>query len=229
VIRRLIDLHSFLYNQSFYPVLLSSLFSLALYAARVLYSGFWTVYANLVWNLVLAWVPYAFSVFAASLYRTFPKQWWLLVPPGFVWLAFFPNAPYIMTDFFHLALRPGVPLWYDVLLLAAFSWTGIFLAIASLRTMQVIISVYLGKALSWVFVAIALGLSGLGMYLGRFGRWNSWDLVFHPRSILADVASQFLEPLENLRFFGFTILFTGFLLVCYLMFISMRHLDVRDL
>lgn len=229
MLRTLQDLNRFLINQSFYPILLSSLFALALYFARGLYSGSWLIYRNLVWNLVLAWVPYAFSMLAAGLFLAFSRHWWLVIPPAAVWLAFFPNAPYILTDFFHLAVRPGVPLWYDVLLLAAFSWTGVFLAIASLRTMQIITAAYLGKIASWFFVFLALSLSGLGIYLGRFGRWNSWDLLLNPESIMAEVASSVLEPLENLRFFGFTVLITIFLLICYLTFISTRRLEASEI
>lgn len=229
MLRTLRDLNRFLINQSFYPILLSSLFALALYAARGIYSGSWLIYRNLVWNLVLAWVPYAFSMLAAGLFLTFSGQWWLVIPPAAVWLAFFPNAPYIITDFFHLATRPGVPLWYDVLLLAAFSWTGVFLAIASLRTMQIITGAYLGRAASWFFVLLALSLSGLGIYLGRFGRWNSWDLLLNPESIIAEIATSLLEPLENLRFFGFTVLITIFLFICYLTFISTRRLEESEI
>jgi uncharacterized membrane protein len=223
------NLHHFLANQSFYAVLLSSLFAFALYFGRAAYSGDWIVYRNLTWNLVLAWVPFAFSFLAAGLFRTFPGRWWIVIPPALVWLVFFPNAPYLVTDFFHLVPRLGVPLWYDVLLLAVFSWTGIFLAIASLRTMHIITSAYIGRILGWVFVVLALSLSGLGIYLGRFGRWNSWDLLFNPKSIIKEVAVSFLEPLDNLRFFGFSIIITGFLFICYITFISMRHLEANEI
>ncbi|MBN1146232.1 MAG: DUF1361 domain-containing protein [Anaerolineales bacterium] len=221
-------LHRFLVSQLIYPIVLSSALAMAVYVVRVLVSNTYVVYANLVWNLLLAWMPYLFSVLAAALYRLFPRRWWLLIVPSAIWLAFFPNAPYIITDFFHLAQRPGIPLWYDMLLLTTFSWTGIFLAVASLRTMQVLAKAYLGTLLSWVFVAFSLGLGGLGIYLGRFERWNSWDLLSHPRSILADVALRIVSPFENVRFFSFTILVSAFLLVCYLMFISVRHAAEAD-
>jgi uncharacterized membrane protein len=143
-------------------------------------------------------------------------------------LIFFPNAPYIVTDFFHLTPRPSIPLWYDIMLITAFSWTGIFLALASLRTMQGLVKIYLGEIVGWIFVGVSLALSGLGIYLGRFERWNSWDLLVHPHRILADIAVRFYDPLSNIRFFSFTILFTAFLLVCYLTFISMRHVGELD-
>ena len=222
LIKDLDRLHRFLLSQTLYPILLSTLFALALFAARVLQSHSF-VYQNLIWNLFLAWMPYMFSFWAAALYATGTGRWWVIIFPGFLWLIFFPNAPYIITDFLHLANRPGVPMWYDILMLATFAWTGCFLAIASLRTMQIIVRNHLGWLMSWVFAVTALTLGGLGIYLGRFSRWNTWDIFISPKEILDDVAIRVLTPLSNLTFFGFTTLFTAFLLVCYLMFISIRR------
>lgn len=219
--------HRFFSGQLFYPILLSSALAVTIYLSRIYLSHNWLIYRNLVWNLFLAWVPYGFSILAAGLYQFFPRQWWLLIIPGGLWLLFFPNAAYIVTDFSHLGERPYVPLWYDILLLATFAWTGIFLAITSLRTMQVLVKSYLGGFMSWIFVAIAMGLNGLGIYLGRFERWNSWDFFLHPRTILVDIARRFANPFDNLRFFGFTILITAFLIVCYLTFVSVHRLDEK--
>lgn len=220
MMNEILKIHRFLAGQSFYPIVLSTGLALFTFTGRIYQSDSPLIYRNLVWNLFLAWLPYLFSMLAAYFFIKTPKRWWRLVVPASLWLIFFPNAPYIITDFLHLTERPYVPLWYDILLISIFAWTGIFLAIASLHTMQRITRHYGGEFLSWVFVAIALGLSGLGIYLGRFERWNSWDLLIRPRSIVADVMGRFADPLDNLRFFGFTMLFTAFLLVCYLMFIS---------
>jgi uncharacterized membrane protein len=214
------NLHRFAASQSFYPLLLASLLAVFFFIGRAIYSGTLN-YVNLVWNLFLAWVPYVFSVIAAILHRLLPKDWWLLPIPGIAWLAFFPNAPYMVTDFYHLGERPPVPLWYDIGLIAIFAFTGCFLAIASLHTMHRLVEVYLGKIVGWTFVSIALALSGSGIYLGRFERWNTWDLLLHPLSIFKDIASRVLNPLDHLRFIGFTLMFTAILLVFYLMFISM--------
>ncbi|HSO28007.1 MAG TPA: DUF1361 domain-containing protein [Anaerolineales bacterium] len=224
--RLLLAGHRFLLRQAFYPLALSTFLALTIYGGRVYLSENWLVYRNLLWNLFLAWLPYFFSLAAALLYRLSPRYAWLLIPlPGFLWLIFFPNAPYIVTDFLHLEQRPYVPLWYDILLISSFAWTGIFLAVASLRMMQILVRAYLGNVVSWFFVAFALGLSALGIYLGRFQRWNSWDLLFHPGKILADVTVRVINPLDNLRFVGFTALFTLFLLICYLVFISFSRLE----
>jgi uncharacterized membrane protein len=224
---KIMRFHHFLVDHSFYPIALSTMYALALYTGRVVGSGAWLVYANLVWNLFLAWIPYGFSISADGLHRLFPRQWWWLIPPGVIWLLFFPNAPYILTDFFHLEPRYGSPLWYDMLLLIVFSFTGIFLAVASLRTMQRLVSYYAGKYVGWTFAFLALVLGGLGIYLGRFERWNSWDMLTQPERILADLLSPMTDPLNSLRFFGFSGLFTVFLLICYLMFATMKRPDER--
>src|SRR5512139_2396040 len=97
----LYKLHSFLDAQLFYPLLLSSLLASGLFAGRVFLTGNFG-YKNLVWNLFLAWIPYLFSLLAAALRVIYPHRGWLLLAPGFFWLIFFPNAPYIITDFQHL-------------------------------------------------------------------------------------------------------------------------------
>jgi len=163
-----------------------------------------------------------FSIWAAALYANRSGRWWVLIFPGFLWLIFFLNALYIITVFLHLAVRPRVPMWYDILMLAAFAWTGFFLAITSLRTMQLLVKKHVGWLISWVFAGAVLTLGGIGIYLGRFSRWNSWDIFISPKEILFDVASRVVNPLSNLSFFGFTSIITAFLIVCYLMFISIR-------
>lgn len=215
-------LHNFFLKQSFYPIVLSSGLTLILFAGRVWRSDS-LVYRNLVWNLALAWIPYLASLWTASIFKLFPRARWLLLIPGAVWLAFFPNAPYIVTDFLHLYPRVGIPVWYDILLLATFAWTGLFLAIISLRTMHNLITVHLGWLVGWLFAGTALLLGGLGIYLGRFSRFNSWDLVLNPMEVFYDVAIRFVDPIRNLSFFGFTLLFSAFLLVVYLTFISVHH------
>lgn len=219
--------HQFLSSHLIYPLILSTLLAGFLLGARVLVSHS-LAYKNLVWNLFLAWMPYGFSLWAALLNVRNPGRWWVLLIPGGLWLIFFPNAPYIVTDFLHLGTRPYIPLWYDITMLATFAWTGCFLAIASLRTMQILVRNYLGWITSWLFAAGVLSLGGLGIYLGRFSRWNSWDLLLNPKGVAKDVILRFIDPLSNLRFFGFTLIFTAFLLVCYLTFISVRRIGDPD-
>ncbi len=196
------------------------------FAFRVFYSGTRN-YSNLMWNLFLAWLPYLLSVAAASFYQQKPKKWGLIFLAGMLWLVFFPNAPYMVTDFYHLDPRPPVPLWFDISLIAIFAFTGCFLAIASLRSIHFIVERSLGKIIGWIFAFFSLGLGSLGVYLGRFGRFNSWDILLDPKSVVKEIATNLLNPLDNLGFLGFTIMFTSILLVIYLMFVSASTADAR--
>jgi uncharacterized membrane protein len=214
-VRRLGQVHRTLVRQALYPTMLASLLAVALLFGRG-YRSRSITYAFLLWNLILAWIPYLSSLWANQLHRRHPRRWWYLVIPGFLWLAFFPNAPYIVTDFWHLQDRAPIPVWYDIGLLSAFALTGLFLAVFSLRTMQRLVAHYAGGILSWLFVVTALGLGGLGIYLGRFLRWNSWDLLLHPRDVLGDIAVRLADPLSHPQTFGVTFLFAAILFVCYL-------------
>jgi uncharacterized membrane protein len=191
----------------------------AFFVFRVFYSETRN-YSNLMWNLFLAWLPYIISVFAVTVYRHNRRHWVAIFLISCLWLVFFPNAPYIVTDFYYLEPRPPVPFWFDISLIAIFAFTGCFLAIASLRSIHVIVGGYLGKFIGWIFALFALALGSLGVYLGRFGRYNSWDILFDPKSVLKEIASNLLNPLDNLGFVGFTLMFTSILLVFYLMFVT---------
>ncbi len=225
---RIATYHRSLKNHLFYPILLSSLLAVGIFCGRIILSGSWIVYRNLVWNLFLAWIPYLVSLMVAYLFYKRRRSWLLIVLLGFTWLIFFPNAPYLLTDFLHLQQRPYVPLWYDILLLATFAWTGCFLGIASLRIMQGMVETVSGRLIGWLFVMLAIGASSLGVYLGRFSRWNSWDMLTQPEMILREVAGKITDPLNNLRFLGFTVLFISFLTVSYVMFTSMHHVKENE-
>jgi uncharacterized membrane protein len=216
---KLLAWHKFLLRHYFYPLLLSSLMACSFLLFRVLYSHTYN-YSNLLWNLFLAWLPYTFSVIAASFYQTSSKRWGFILLFIIFWLVFFPNAPYIVTDFYYLDPRPPIPLWFDISLIAIFAFTGCFLAIASLRIIHLMIDKSLGKIVGWLFALFSLGLASLGVYLGRFGRYNSWDILLAPKSLIKELVTNLFNPLDNLGFLGFTVMFTSILLVFYLMFVT---------
>lgn len=211
------DLHRFLMRHSFYPLLLASALASAFLVGRFYTIGYRT-YGFLLRNLVLAWLPYLFALLAVRLHERTPKRWWAMLALGGLWLLFFPNAPYIMTDIVHLWHIPIGIWWYDIGMVAAFAWAGCFLGVASLAAMQGIVRDLVGRSLSWLFVFGALGLSGLGIYLGRFARLNSWDALFSPRYTARHLFNSVFDPSSQPHSFGMSFMFAALLLVCYLMF-----------
>src|SRR6266508_4122396 len=217
--QRLYQFHRFLGQHMFYALLLTSALACGILAARVARVHRLS-YAFLFWNLVLAWTPYWLSLWAGANQRRHPREWWRLLAPGALWLLFFPNAPYIVTDLVHLRERPPVPLWFDIGLLAAFMLSGCFLAVVSLHIMQTLVRRLAGSLASWLFVGIAVGLSGLGVYLGRLQRWNSWDIVIYPRDVLGDAIRPLLYPASHLHPLGLSALFAAILFICYVMYLT---------
>jgi uncharacterized membrane protein len=193
-----------------------------LLALRMAYTrGF--MYMGLLWNLFLAWLPLVSSLAAYNLYRKWFSMTTLLVlASAFVWLLFFPNAPYLLTDLMHLQAS-DVPLWYDLILLVAFAWTGSFLGHVSLYLMQTVVQRMAGALLSWVFALGTLGLGSLGIYLGRFLRWNSWDIFTRSTEILADIWKLIRHPFANLETVAFSVLFYLFLVASYWMLVTLMQ------
>ncbi|HET6846453.1 MAG TPA: DUF1361 domain-containing protein, partial [Anaerolineales bacterium] len=192
----------------------ASVVCVALVSARIAYSDS-RRYTNLVWNLFLAWIPFILAYLAYVL--SWSRALMLIVIPVFaaLWLIFFPNAPYILTDLQHLGGPAGaVPLWFDVIMLIWFSWTGMLLGIVSLNLMQEIISRQLGRLAGWIFVFVVAGLTSIGLYLGRFIRLNSWDILQDPTAAAGDVFSWLADP--SLRSAGFIGLYTAFFVFVYL-------------
>ncbi len=173
-----------------------------------------TYYRFLAWNLFLAWVPFAISIvaFARARRRLDPLVAALLV----LWLLFFPNAPYLLTDFIHLDESAAAPAWYDALMLSSFAWTALLLGFASLYLVQLIVREVVGSAASWVVVSAVLALGSFGVYLGRFVRFNSWDVFWRPRHVADVVARQLDDPLRHPRMVVVLTVLTAFLLVGYL-------------
>src|SRR5215510_1860816 len=200
----------------------ATIFSVAVWRVRSEVSG--TVhYAFLIWNLFLAWIPFliAYFIYTVSLAR----KWLYVVIPisAFLWLIFFPNAPYILTDFQHLAgVWSDVPIWYDVMLLIWFAFTGLLLGMVSLFLMQEIIRREFGRWVGWGFVALVAGLSSAGIYMGRFLRWNSWDILRNPAGIALYTFERVQDP--SLQSIGFTSLFAAFFLFLYITLYTFGHL-----
>ena len=193
----------------------------AMVTVRIVYTGN-LGWDWLYWNLFLAWVPLVVALFVYDRSRKGASGLALLAG-GAVWLAFFPNAPYIVTDLQYLRDFDGAPIWYDAVLAWSAAWAGLALGFISLYLMQSVVRRRFGHVFGWGFAATVLALSSFGIYLGRFERWNSWDLVTRPHALLADVWT-----LAELRTAAVTILFTAFLGLTYLVFYSFARAGLLE-
>ncbi|HTP01794.1 MAG TPA: DUF1361 domain-containing protein [Anaerolineales bacterium] len=200
---------------------IASFVCVMLVAARILYSGNGQ-YINLVWNLFLAWIPFVLAYLAYMLSWQGRRMYFVIAAFAALWLIFFPNAPYILTDLQHLGQgRANVPVWYDVAVLIWFSWTGMLLGIVSLNLMQDIIRRQIGRRAGWAFVLIVSVFTGIGIYLGRFIRLNSWDLLRQPGLLATSLPDWIEDP--SARSVGFITLYTLFFIFVYLTIYAFGH------
>lgn len=179
---------------------------------RVFYSDS-PAYLFLNWNLFLAGVPWLIAKKfenSAKRQKTIP-----LLIAGTSWLLFFPNAPYIFTDLFHLRAIGSMPIWFDLILILSFAWTGMLFGFSSLFKLEKIFTLKFGRKPTQLAITSLLFASAFGVYIGRFLRWNSWDILQNPGALLYDVAHRFIYPFEHPRTWGMTLLFGLLLNIMY--------------
>ena len=149
----------------------ASMLSCVILALRIALTGqFRQLY--LVWNLFLAWMPLFFALTAVCLAHSRPQRRWCFFSAATAWLLFFPNAPYILTDLIHLGPKSNARFWTDLVLILIFALIGLVLGFLSLFLMQRLVARRHGWPAGWLFVGVVAGLSGFGIFAGRFLRWN---------------------------------------------------------
>jgi uncharacterized membrane protein len=153
----------------------------------------------------------------------------LIAVVAVVWVLLLPNAAYLVTElnFSHRRDDDPAPLWYDIVMVLALALSGV------LNTLSNVLLVQLGYVLivrpndddpyrqpdSWALVAVALVLVTVGIYLGRYVRFNSWDLL-HPWSFVRKLAEHFRVPDRLRTLAGFVVVHTLFFGLLYLLIVA---------
>jgi uncharacterized membrane protein len=198
--------------ETIFMVLLSA-FCLGISLYRCYYTGT-KVFLFLNWNLFLAFVPWALTSLSAlkpAFKRTRLRVTILLC----AWLLFFPNAPYILTDLFYLRLKFTMPLWYDLLLILSFAWTGLLFGFLSLWDIENILRAYIKPVPLTALSTAFLFIGSFGIYIGRYLRWNSWDIFTDPLELMSDISGRFMNPFVYPGSWGMTLFMGLFLNMLY--------------
>lgn len=195
-------------------LLLSGCFSCLLLLARVIVSGTPT-YLFLPWNLFLGFIPYAITQWMTRRVSLLENKW-SFYALMFVWLLFIPNSFYIITDLFHLTHIDSAPKWYDVLMIFSFAWNGLLYGIISLRKVELLISMQSGKTVSVFFILLVMWLAAFGIYIGRFLRYNSWDIITNPFSLAGEIVDMMIHPFKHGYGWGMTFVYGLFMTFVYM-------------
>ena len=187
-------------------LLASSLASIGLYVAGVFTNDTWD-FAYLIWNLLLAWIPLGLMLWLLRTLRFRIWSNWLPLVITVLWLGFLPNSFYMITDFIHLQEEVRADLLFDVVMFSSFVLNGLLLGYISLHLMHQELLKRLSMTVGAAIVgAILLGCS-FAIYVGRYLRWNTWDVVLNPTSLLFDVSDRVLHPLDHPQVVSTTISF----------------------
>ena len=176
-------------------------------------------YIFLITNLFLACVPLGLSTLL-RIGNHWRAHWAMQLLIFSLWLLFLPNAPYILTDILHLTRASEAPAWFDLALLLSCAGTGLLIGYLSLIDVQGIVARGFGVACGWAFALVSLVLSGFALYLGRFLRWNSWDVLREP-TLVFQIIGGVLRPWAHGKPLVITIIFGVILALGY---ITMRTL-----
>ena len=188
--------------------------SIAAVSSALLYRwlrGFWSSGNSLMWDLFLAWIPLTIAYLLRS------HQWsrrWVYYSLLFLWLLFFPNASYLLTQ-----LTRHDNAWMFVGFFITFAIVGIFVGTISLLWIHLEVRKSFGNRLGDLFIVFALMLSGVGVYAGRYIRLNSWDILVTPLETTRTLLMSLIVPthvrlVEVWGFIGFIIFLQGFIYAC---------------
>ncbi len=201
------------HSQITFILFISSLFAIALELLRV-YISPKNNYLYFIWNLFLAWIPYFISLYLPVAYYKMKSKifaYVLLI----IWFLFWPNSPYILTDLLHLSQKQNIPLWYDLGMILSFAWSGLMLGFISLIEIQNLIRKRMSRTVGWIFSCFMLLTGALGIYIGRYGRLNSWDIL-NPDKLYSTLIMHYKDDIMRLDMIGMTFLYGIFLLLGYI-------------
>jgi len=103
-------------------------------------------------------------------------------------------------------------------MLFSFALCGLALGLVSLRWMHALVAQRWGRLHGWAFAATALGAAGFSIYLGRYVRWNSWDLLTQPSPLLRDILGRLANPIDHWHTWAMSMLFASLLIFAYWLF-----------
>lgn len=180
-----------------------SLFCVALSVFRVFLAGTYG-YLFLNWNLFLAILPWLLT--SVVVLRKVKSRVAILLAMG-IWLLFFPNCLYMLTDLIHLRQIEDAPVWLDLIIVLSFAWAGLCYGFVSLMDIESFLKERF-KAAPRIVTGLSvcmIYLAAFGIYIGRFLRWNSWDLFGNPTELIHGIFDRFTAGNDS-RVIGFTLL-----------------------
>ncbi|WP_449278815.1 DUF1361 domain-containing protein [Leucobacter sp. GX24907] len=188
------------------------------------------LYRPMLWNIWLSVAPIlillvAIVAWIILLLVSRPLAYAAITLLGIAWLLMLPNASYLITELNQSQRKDDdpVPLWFDIILVITLAMSGVVNTVINVLAAHTLLALSLDDigVLSYVRAPVLIAVGGVliliafGMYLGRYPRFNSWD-IRHPSSFVKKMRDHFSDRQNVLVCFGFTLTYAVFLGLIYL-------------
>ena len=211
------------YSNEFIYLVIISLISIFFVELRNKFYPQHSTYYFFIWNLFLAWVPYVLSILFVFINKKgFSKISSIILLP---WLIFFPNTFYLISDLIHITRTYNDSIWYHIIMIFPFIWSGIMLGSASLNHIYSVFKNKLKFYEKTILFQSIIFLTAVGIYLGRIPRWNSWDLIHNYMSIFSDIKKIFFAKSNDPESIIFI---AGFFIICNIVWYGISIFDNKN-
>jgi uncharacterized membrane protein len=148
-----------------------------------------------VWNVFLAFLPLLFARHLRFNLMNSSKSKFVLGLWFALWLLFYPNAPYMVTDLIYFGgtkyitaegYTTSLSAWMHLVYLAGGVLFAAVMGLFSLYDIHAFFKSFMSRAAAFAALALCCLLSGFGIYIGRMLRFNSWDIL-RPYRLLAGI------------------------------------------
>lgn len=192
----------------------SSAVSVLLLVVRMIVAGNGK-FSFMIWNLALAWLPVLFALgFRLNMGKHRLLSWQNLLLLG-LWLGFLPNSFYLMSDLIHLQSSGEASILYDIAMMMSFIINGLILGYTSVYIVHTELLKKWSDRTVLVFLGGVFMACGFAIYLGRYLRWNTWDIILNPFGILFDLSERVVNPVLHIQTYVVTLTFFVLLSATY--------------
>lgn len=189
-----------------WALVFSSAASVVLFFTRVAASGS-SRYIFLIWNLFLAWIPLGLAINISQRLKRRPWSNLGTIVMTLLWLGFLPNSFYIISDFVHVHATGEISTLFDSAMITSFAFNGLILGVMSLYILHKELVKRTSRIIAHSVAAGILLLCSFAIYLGRYLRWNTWDIIIDPAGLLFDVSDRIINPTAHPSTFSTTATF----------------------
>lgn len=163
-------------------------------------------YTFLFWNLLLAIVPTLLAWWLVRRIRKYGWLKWKQIALTVAWVGFLPNSFYLVTDLIHLRPNYEADFLFDITVLSAFIFAGLAFGFMSVYLVHSEVAKRIRDGRAYGLVAILFLAVSFAIFLGRYMRWNTWDIVIRPAGLLFDISDRVINADAHLHSYQITLI-----------------------